>query len=114
MNDFGFGSLGLVAGDFGADTVVQLGQPPQRIDLLTAIDGVTFEECFKRRERVALGDVALNIVGLEDFRSACCAGQHTGPETAPRLGLDPRCLPSGRCENARRFADQHQPAPLPR
>lgn len=42
LGDFGFASLGLSAADFDADTVVQLGQPPRRIDLLTAIDGVEF------------------------------------------------------------------------
>ena len=39
LDAFGFGSLGLKPGDFAADTVVQLGQPPRRIDLLTSIDG---------------------------------------------------------------------------
>ena len=69
LNDFGFGSLGLGAGDFDADTVVQLGQPPRRIDLLTAIDGVEFEACFARREQVELAGVRLNIIGLEDFKA---------------------------------------------
>lgn len=32
LRDFGFGSLGLRATDFGSDTVVQLGQAPRRID----------------------------------------------------------------------------------
>ena len=66
---FGFGSLGLQAGDFRADTVVQLGQPPRRIDLLTTIDGVTFEDCYARREPVELAGVNLNIIGLEDFKT---------------------------------------------
>jgi hypothetical protein len=35
LQAFGFGSLGLTAADFDADTVVQLGHPPRRIDLLT-------------------------------------------------------------------------------
>jgi predicted nucleotidyltransferase len=69
LDDFGFGSLGLAAADFAADTVVQLGQPPRRIDLLTSIDGVEFEACFARRERVQLSGVQLNIIGLEDFRT---------------------------------------------
>lgn len=68
LQDFGFGSLGLVASDFSLDAVVQLGQPPRRIDLLTAIDGVEFDECFVRREQVELADVRLNIIGLEDFK----------------------------------------------
>lgn len=69
LRDFGFGSLGLGIADFSVDTVVQLGQPPRRIDLLTAIDGVDFDACFARREQVDLADVRLNIIGLEDFKA---------------------------------------------
>ena len=42
LQDFGFGGLGLSVDDFEIpDQVIQLGDPPFRIDLLTAIDGVT-------------------------------------------------------------------------
>ncbi len=50
LHAFGFGSLGLNAGDFNPGTVVQLGQPPRRVDLPMAIDGVQFGDCFARRE----------------------------------------------------------------
>jgi hypothetical protein len=69
LDDFGFGSLGLTASDFATDTVVQLGQPPRRIDLMTSIDGVAFEACFARREQVELAGVRLNIIGLHDFKT---------------------------------------------
>ena len=42
--DFGFGGLGLTAADFlQPGIVVQLGYPPNRIDLLTTISGASFE-----------------------------------------------------------------------
>jgi predicted nucleotidyltransferase len=69
LRDFGFGSLGLGVTDFTEDTVVQLGQPPRRIDLLTGIDGVSFDACFSRREQVVVDGVRLNIIGLEDFKA---------------------------------------------
>lgn len=70
LSDFGFGSLGLRLEDFDADTVVQLGQPPRRIDLLTAIDGVEFAACYARRERIALdGGLVVDLIGLEDFKA---------------------------------------------
>jgi len=31
------------------DNVIQLGNPPLRIDLLTQIDGVIFDECFAKK-----------------------------------------------------------------
>lgn len=40
LEDFGFGSIGLARADFTTpDQVVQLGQPPKRIDLLTGASG---------------------------------------------------------------------------
>jgi len=67
LRRFGFESLGLKAADFEPDSVIQLGQPPRRIDLLTAIDGVEFDACWARREQVTVDGVVLPIIGLEDF-----------------------------------------------
>jgi hypothetical protein len=67
--DFGFASLGLTPADFTPDTVVQLGHPPRRIDLLTGIDGVEFDNCWRRREVMHVDGVALNLIGLEDFKT---------------------------------------------
>ena len=44
---FGFEELALSAGDFAkAGSIVQLGRPPNRIDLLTSISGVDFGEAW--------------------------------------------------------------------
>jgi len=41
LTQFGFGTLGLTAQDFQApDQIIQLGYPPNRIDLITTPDGV--------------------------------------------------------------------------
>jgi hypothetical protein len=70
LQRFGFESLGLKAADFGPDSVIQLGQPPRRIDLLTAIDGVEFDACWGRREHVTVDGVALAVIGLDDFATS--------------------------------------------
>ena len=50
IRSFGFTSLGLNAADFQQENqVVQLGQPPNRIDILTSISGVSFEEAWQER-----------------------------------------------------------------
>lgn len=50
IENFGFGSLGLTPEDFRkADQIVQIGRPPNRVDLLTTISGVTFEEAWENR-----------------------------------------------------------------
>ena len=68
LAEFGFASLGLKLTDFTADTVIQLGQPPRRIDLLTGIDGVEFAGCWSRREVLLIDGVELAFIGLEDFK----------------------------------------------
>ena len=48
--DFGFGGLGLEAKDFlEPETVIQLGRPPDRIDILLSIDGVSFDQAWRNR-----------------------------------------------------------------
>lgn len=67
LSRFGFASLGLALSDFDADSVIQLGHPPHRIDLLCAIDGVDFEACWQRRERVRVGDIEIPLIARADF-----------------------------------------------
>jgi len=65
---FGFGGLGLTAADFTApDNVIQLGVPPVRVDLLTSLTGVTWEEAWQGRQPGAYGDVAVSFIGRSAF-----------------------------------------------
>lgn len=66
LDEFGFGSLGLTRDDFlTPDTVVQLGYPPQRIDLLTSPSGVEFEECWDDRLMVDIHGTRVPFIGLD-------------------------------------------------
>lgn len=66
--DFGFASLGLTEEDLTkAGNVIQFGQPPLRIDLLTAIDGVTFSACYDNRKEVTFDGLAMNFIGYHDL-----------------------------------------------
>ncbi len=68
LGEFGFESLGLTAGDFSEEgRVVQLGYPPNRIDIMTSIDGVEFENCWDRRAEIVLDSLAVPFIGLEDL-----------------------------------------------
>lgn len=70
LNQFGFGALGIQEGDFTTpNQVIQLGFPPGRIDLLTSIDGVQFEDCFTRRMTVPIDGIELNFIAMEDFKT---------------------------------------------
>ena len=68
VNEFGFSSFNLTVSDFTKPgNVIQLGYPPLRIDLLTAIDGVTFEECFQNMRQVTIGNLTVNFIGYNDL-----------------------------------------------
>jgi len=66
LADFGFAGLGLKAVDFvDSYRVIQLGLPPTRIDLLTSLTGVTFDEAWARRVEAAVGETRVNFIGRE-------------------------------------------------
>lgn len=49
--------------------VIRLGEPPLRIEILTTIDGVQFDDCFARAPRTTLGGVDVRMIGLDDLKA---------------------------------------------
>jgi hypothetical protein len=47
--------------------IFQIGVPPNRIDILTGIDGVTFDEAWKNRVSSAYGDQGVMVIGLDEL-----------------------------------------------
>lgn len=78
LRTFGFGSLGLTPDDFLIPgQVVQLGNPPNRIDLLVTISGVIFEDCYARRLQIVIDEVTVNFIDLDSLRkNKEAAGRH--------------------------------------
>lgn len=69
LDQFGFSSLGLQTQDFlTPDQIIQLGYPPNRIDLLTNIDGVVFEDCYPLRLEVFIDDVVVTFIDLDNLK----------------------------------------------
>lgn len=48
--------------------VVRMGLPPLRIEVLTSVSGVEFEECWSSREEMLLDGVPVWLPSLEDLR----------------------------------------------
>ncbi len=68
LADFGFASLGLTVEDFcRPDRVVQLGVPPVRIDLLTSLTGVSWDEVAAARVSGRYGSVPVAYLGRPQF-----------------------------------------------
>ncbi len=68
LEEFGFKSISLTSEDFQhPDKVVQLGVPPVRVDILTSLTGVLWEEAFSGRSRGKYGDTPVYFIGREQF-----------------------------------------------
>ncbi|MGD2014335.1 MAG: nucleotidyl transferase AbiEii/AbiGii toxin family protein [Desulfobacterales bacterium] len=68
LEDFGFGSVGLAEEDFERPgQVVQLGVPPVRIDIITSISGVSWNEAFSHRAQGKYGDIQVYYIGHDQF-----------------------------------------------
>lgn len=64
------GSMGLEIKDFtDIESVVQFGYPPVRIDVITSIDGVTFEDSFPKRVVKDISGVNVNVIDLDDLKT---------------------------------------------
>ena len=66
LDEFGFANIGVAKEDFTApDQVVQLGVDPNRMDLMTSITAVTFEEAWATREYTDLDGVSVPFISKE-------------------------------------------------
>ena len=64
----GFSSLDLTISDFkDPDKVIQLGLPPVRIDTITSISGVSWEEADASKVPGLYGDVSVSFIGKKEF-----------------------------------------------
>jgi len=69
LKDFGFGDLDVVKEDFLHEgMVVQLGYPPNRIDLINSPDGVDFAECYASRIKIKIDDLEISVIDLENLK----------------------------------------------
>jgi acetolactate synthase regulatory subunit len=63
LREFGFGDIGLTQEDLSQkDQVVQLGVAPNRIDLLTVLSGVSFQEAWASREMGEIGELKVPFI----------------------------------------------------
>ena len=67
LDQFGFSSLNIKDTDFSPNQIIQLGYPPNRIDLITTPAGIDFETCYKSKEQVTIDNIAVNIIDLENL-----------------------------------------------
>jgi hypothetical protein len=87
LDEFGFGSLGVTGDDLLEDKVIQLGQPPVRIDLMTELDGLTPDEVWAGRVAGRFGDMPVFYLGRDAFiRNKRSLGRHKDLADLEALG----------------------------
>ncbi len=68
LDEFGFASSGLTIEDFAEPgKVVQLGVAPVRVDIVTSVTGVSWEEVAAGCKAGSYGDQTVNYLGKEQF-----------------------------------------------
>jgi hypothetical protein len=66
LDDFGFGGIGIEREDFLKPFfVVEIGREPRKIQILTGIDGVSFQECLKGAVECEYLERKLRFIGLD-------------------------------------------------
>ena len=71
LSDFGFGGAGIPQEYFEREgTAVHLGVEPNRIDLLTTLQGISNATIFDNIERVEFGGILLNMIAYDDLLAA--------------------------------------------
>jgi hypothetical protein len=55
----------LEEGDFlGEDSFVQLGYPPNRIDLIMSCEGLLFSDCYEKRQKIEIERLDISFLDL--------------------------------------------------
>lgn len=49
--------------------VVRMGVPPVRLEILSSIDGVEFQDCYPRRENAVIDGVEVDVISLADLKT---------------------------------------------
>ena len=68
LDEFGFSSFGLKEEDFkNPNRVVQLGYPPVRIDIITSISGISWDEAYKECIKGDYGNIFVYYIGKDHY-----------------------------------------------
>lgn len=69
LQQFDFGQAELKKSHFLSEgEFIQLGYPPNRIDLLTSCDGVTFDTCYAKRMTIKIEKTTIYFMDIENLR----------------------------------------------
>jgi hypothetical protein len=87
INNFGYAGLDLSIEELIKDNMVfQLGVEPNRIDMITDVDGLTYDEAEKNKKEVLIEDVETYMISLADLKkNKKASGRHKDLEDIENL-----------------------------
>ncbi|WP_304221638.1 hypothetical protein [Gracilinema caldarium] len=66
LEEFGFGALGLTVQDFiDPNACVRLGYPPEELDIISSISGVSWEEAWEKRRNGTFWGESVNVIAKD-------------------------------------------------
>ncbi|MGD9096932.1 MAG: hypothetical protein PVF97_02530 [Desulfobacterales bacterium] len=69
LDQFGFGAMGISPEDIMAPRqVIQLGYPPNRIDLVTDLTGLIFKECYPAKTTIAVEGLDVDFIDPDNLK----------------------------------------------
>ncbi len=70
LSDFGISTPEVTADLFiGKRSILRMGVPPFKLEIITFVDGVDFDSCYIRRVCATLDGIEANLIGLADLRT---------------------------------------------
>jgi len=77
LREFGFGTPELSRDLFLTHKIVRMGNIPVRIEILTALSGVSFDDCYARRVEATIDGVDVSLIDLENLKkNKRASGRH--------------------------------------
>lgn len=68
LDEFGFQDIGLKGEDFSQKgVIIQLGYEPVRVDIITSIEGCTFQEVWENRQTGTYGEEEVFFIGRDEL-----------------------------------------------
>jgi hypothetical protein len=72
--------------------ILQMGVPPNRIDLFASVDGVAFADAYESRQEAPYGDQTIRVIG----RAHLIQNKRTAGRPTSEMSLDRQGLEAGR------------------
>jgi len=69
LRDFGKGVLALQADDFmKEDMIIQIGYEPNKIDILTSVTRISFEDCYAHKVRAEFDEITVDFIDIRNLK----------------------------------------------